>query len=141
MNARTFNTKGGNIGFRAELVDGRVYEEFACTWDDVPKHVPLKALKIVQFRTGHVFACVDGMAEYFFSNEATQTAGFDGSKGVTRHSAKIFGGVKTDGEAIKARLDWPDDSLLPLGSRELLPRDRLRLSEAAFRRGAGAIIL
>lgn len=132
-----FNTQGGAIGFRAELADGRVFEELRCTWDDVPKDAALKALKLVHFRTGHVFATCDGYAEYFFSNEATETMGMAGRGRVMMHSAKIFGGVRASGEVNIVRLTWPRDAVVPIGRRVECAREDLLLSPAAFRLGLG----
>lgn len=94
-----FNTRGGEVGFVAELADGRRVSERDSTWEDLPRE-SIRSLSVVHFPTGHVFVVAKGYSGYYFANVA-----FGARQGLSQHCSKIVGVVHPVG-ATEWRMDF-----------------------------------
>jgi hypothetical protein len=142
------NTRGGEFGFSIEFADGGKMTERDGTWDDVPAGRPIRSVALAHLGTGVDFWRLQGFREFFFSNEGVDVKGGSADLGdgtaaqqvtirTAEHTAKILGGVNSDGSVVETCLIFTREGPRKLDVKKY-GRGDCRFVEAAFRRGAEA---
>lgn len=129
-----FNTRGGEVGFSVEFADGDRLTERECTWDEVPQDRPIRSLAIARLGVDVDYVRLRDFRRFYFSNEAVSIRPDRAvGKELAEHSAKVLGGVRSDGTVVEARIEFTPAG--PQPSQRTYSIEECPFVESAFRPG------